>query len=132
MSSVTRLCKEILLEDFGPFVSVSSCCRYILEYLSGLPNLILTFQQVGRQMLLKGRLTLADLVRFTSLPQRQVRECLVVLVQHGITYFSESPEGKNEPTYYTTDAEKIMMRLRMGSILREVDERFGNEVNYIL
>ena len=81
-------------------------------------------------MLLKGRLTLSDLVRFTSLPQKQVRECLVVLVHHGITYFSESPEGKMEPTYYTTDAERIMMRLRMGSILREVNDRFNNEVRH--
>jgi DNA-directed RNA polymerase III subunit RPC3 len=79
-------------------------------------------------MLLKGRLTLGDLVRFTSLPAKQVRECLVVLIQHGITYFSESPEGKNEPTYYTTDAERILMRLRMGSILRDVYDRFGTEV----
>lgn len=79
-------------------------------------------------MLLKGRLTLADLVRFTSLSPSQVRQCLVVLVQHGITFFSEAPEGKNEPTYYTTDAERIMMRLRMGSILRDVYDRFGSEV----
>jgi DNA-directed RNA polymerase III subunit RPC3 len=79
-------------------------------------------------MLLKGRLSLGDLVRFTSLPAKQVRECLVVLIQHGITYFSESPEGKNEPTYYTTDSEKVMMRLRMGSILRDVEDRFSPEV----
>lgn len=85
-------------------------------------------QQVARQMLLKGRLTIQDLVRFTSLPAKQVRECLVVLIQHGITFFSESPEGKNEPTYYTTDAERIMMRLRMGAIMRDVLDRFGKEV----
>ncbi|KAL0140990.1 RNA polymerase III subunit RPC82-domain-containing protein [Mucor lusitanicus] len=108
MSSESRLCKEILIEDFGPFVS-----------------------KVGRQMLLKGRLTLPDLVRFTSLPAKQVRECLVVLIQHGITFFSESPEGKNEPTYYTTDAERILMRLRMGSILRDVEDRFGHEATTI-
>lgn len=83
---------------------------------------------MGRQMLLKGRLTLPDLVRFTGLPAKQVRECLVVLIQHGITFFSESPDGKTEPTYYTTDAERIMMRLRMGSILRDVEDRFGHEV----
>lgn len=79
-------------------------------------------------MLLKGRLTLADLVRFTNLTTTQVRQSLVVLVQHGIAFFSDSPEGKNEPTYYTTDAERIMMRLRMGSILRDVYDRFGTEV----
>lgn len=83
---------------------------------------------MARQMLLKGRLSLPDLMRFTSLSAKQVRECLVVLIQHGITFFSESPEGKNEPTYYTTDAERIMMRLRMGAIMRDVTDRFGNEV----
>ena len=79
-------------------------------------------------MLLKGRLTLMDIARFTKFPPKQVRECLVVLIQHGITFFSESPEGKNEPTYYSTDAERILMRLRMGSILREIEEQFGPEV----
>lgn len=79
-------------------------------------------------MLLKGRLTIQDLARFTSLPPKQVRECLVVLIQHGITFFSESPEGKNEPTYYTTDAERVMMRLRMGAIMRDATDRFGKEV----
>ncbi|KAI8092327.1 uncharacterized protein B0P05DRAFT_224302 [Gilbertella persicaria] len=79
-------------------------------------------------MLLKGRLTLSDIARFTKLSAKQVRESLIVLIQHGIAYFSESPEGKNEPTFYSIDAERIMLRLRMGSILREVIDQFGPEV----
>lgn len=79
-------------------------------------------------MLLKGRLALPDIIRFTGLSTRQVKESLVVLVQHGIVYFSEAPEGKIEPTFYSIDPERIMMRLRMGSILRDVDERYGKEV----
>ncbi|KAG1449141.1 hypothetical protein G6F46_008167 [Rhizopus delemar] len=108
MSFQARLCKEIVLEDFGPFVS-----------------------QVARQLLLKGRLALPDIIRFTGLSTRQVKESLVVLVQHSIVYFSEAPEGKIEPTFYSIDPERIMMRLRMGSILRDVDERYGKEAETI-
>ncbi|RCH91642.1 RNA polymerase III subunit C82, partial [Rhizopus azygosporus] len=41
------------------------------------------------------------------------------------------PEGKVEPTYYTIDPERIMMRLRMGPILRDVSERYGKEAEII-
>lgn len=78
-------------------------------------------------MLLKGRLTLPDLVRFTKLTAKQVRESLVVLIQHGLTFFSESTDGRPQPTFYTTDGERVMMRLRMGSILQEAEDRFGQE-----
>lgn len=76
-------------------------------------------------------MTLPDIVRFTGLSAKQTKECLIILIQHGIVYFSEAPEGKVEPTYYTIDPERIMMRLRMGPILRDVSERYGKEAEII-
>ena len=69
-----------------------------------------------------------DIARFTELPIKTVRESLIILIQHGILYFSEAPEGKSEPTYYTIDPENILLRLRIGAILKEVEDRFGKEV----
>jgi DNA-directed RNA polymerase III subunit RPC3 len=83
---------------------------------------------VGYQLLLKGRLSLHDLVRFTQFPQKQVRECLVVMIQHGLCYFSEAVEGKMEPTFFTADPIRITMRVRSGAIMRHVEERYGKEV----
>ncbi|KAI9475417.1 MAG: RNA polymerase III subunit RPC82-domain-containing protein [Benjaminiella poitrasii] len=48
-----------------------------------------------------------------------------------MAYFSESVEGKNEPTFYSLDGERVMMRLRMGSILRDAEDRFGPEASLI-
>lgn len=83
-------------------------------------------------MLLKGRLSLFDLVRFTGLTQKQVRESLVVLVHHGLVYFTEPDPGQRGPTYYQADADKITMRLRIGLILRVTQEQYGQEVREIL
>ncbi|KAG1452372.1 hypothetical protein G6F56_007838 [Rhizopus delemar] len=108
MSSESRLCKEIILEHFGPIVS-----------------------GVSQQLLLKGRLTLPDIIRFSKLTTREVKESLVVLVQHGIVFFSEAPEGKIEPTYYSIDPLKIMYRLNLGRIIQIVKEHHGKEAEMI-
>lgn len=80
---------------------------------------------------MKGRLSLVDIVRFTKLTQRQVRESLTVLIQHGLCYFTETVQNltAREPTFYQMDANKIMFRLRMGSILRLTEETFNKEVS---
>ncbi|KAI8373042.1 uncharacterized protein BYT42DRAFT_56363 [Radiomyces spectabilis] len=106
MSFEARLCREILEEEFGPFVA-----------------------KVSHQLLLRGRMTLFDVTRFTQLPQRQVRECLVVLIQHGLAYFTESLDGKKEPTYYQVDPRRVLLRLRMASIMRVTEDTFGKEVH---
>ena len=80
------------------------------------------------QLLLKGRLSLHDIVRFTKLTQRQVRESLVTLIHHGCVYFTDPVELRREPTYYQVDPIRVMMRLRIGSIMRVSEEQFGKEV----
>ncbi|KAF7722661.1 RNA polymerase III subunit C82 [Apophysomyces ossiformis] len=104
MSQEARLCREILEEEFGPFVA-----------------------KVAHQMILKGRLSLYDITRFTELTQRQVRESLVVLIQHGMAFFTEPVAGQREPTYYKVEPDRITMRLRMAPITLLTEERFGKE-----
>lgn len=78
---------------------------------------------------MKGRLTLSDLIRFSRYTPKLVRECLVVLVQHSIAYFSEASETtKSDATYYEVDPNKIIMRLRMGRIMRITEEHYGKPV----
>ncbi|KAG0169080.1 RNA polymerase III subunit C82 [Apophysomyces sp. BC1034] len=104
MSQEARLCREILEEEFGPFVA-----------------------KVAHQMLLKGRLSLHDIARFTQISQRQVRESLVVLIQHGIAHFTEPIGGQREPTYYNVSPDQITLRLRMAPITVVTEEKFGKE-----
>ncbi|KAI9251907.1 RNA polymerase III subunit RPC82 helix-turn-helix domain-containing protein [Phascolomyces articulosus] len=108
MSFRARLCRELVQEDFGDFPA-----------------------KVTHQLLLKGRLSLHDIVRFTKLTQRQVRESLVTLIHHGIVYFTEPLEGQREPTYYQVEPVPVMMRLRIGSIMRVSEEQFGKEASTI-
>ncbi|CAO3581394.1 unnamed protein product [Absidia cylindrospora] len=104
MSFEARLCREIVEEEFGLFPSA-----------------------VTYQVLLKGRLSLSDIIQFTKLTQRQVRESLTILIQHGLCHFTEPIQNltTREPTFYQIDANKVMFRLRMGSILRLTSEHFG-------
>ncbi|GAN01008.1 RNA polymerase iii subunit rpc82 [Mucor ambiguus] len=105
MSCQARLCREIIREEFGSYPAL-----------------------IADLLLLKGRLTLSDLVRFSRFKAKHVRECLVVLIQHGVVYFSESTTDSvkaDAPTFYEIDPEKILMRLRMGRIMRISEEHYG-------
>lgn len=70
-----------------------------------------------------------DLARFSKYSSTRVREILVVLIEHGIVYFSESTDDKKEPTFYEIDVNKILMRLRMGRIMRVTEEHYGKAVS---
>lgn len=84
-------------------------------------------------MLLKGRLTIQDLAHFTKYPKKRVREALIVLIQHGLLYFTEpTDERQRDATYYEIDADKIIARLRMGRIMRISEEHYGKAVKYYL
>lgn len=102
MSVEAGLCKSILLEDFGVHTAT-----------------------VANNLILKGRLTANDLARFCGYTLTRVKEVLVGLIEHGIVYFTEAPDEKREPTYYEIDHQKILMRLRMGRIMRVTEEHYG-------
>ncbi|KAI8642004.1 hypothetical protein BD408DRAFT_191254 [Parasitella parasitica] len=107
MSCEARICREILKDDFGQYPAT-----------------------IADLLILKGRLSLSDLIRISRYTPKLVRECLIVLIQHGIVFFSETADvEKNEATYYEADPGKIMMRLRMGRIMRITEEHYGKAVS---
>ncbi|KAG1179605.1 hypothetical protein G6F70_001823 [Rhizopus microsporus] len=99
MSAESRLCKEIIKEEFGIYAS-----------------------KVTEQLLIKGRLSLHDLIRHTCYTSKCVKEVLTVLIHHGIIYSSEK---WRENTVYGIKPHKILMRLRMSRILRVTEEHYG-------
>ncbi|KAI7872650.1 RNA polymerase III subunit RPC82-domain-containing protein [Spinellus fusiger] len=104
MSQQARLCREIIEEEFGVVVG-----------------------KVAHHMLLKGRLSLGDLVRYSKFTTRLVKESLVTLIQHGLAFFTESVDARREPTFYQVGAEQVLMRLRMMSILQMAGELWKEE-----
>ncbi|RCI00747.1 RNA polymerase III subunit C82 [Rhizopus stolonifer] len=103
MSFEARLCRDIVKEDFGEHSAF-----------------------VVHELVLKGRSTLHDLARFTTFSVKRVREVLVALIQHSLVYFSEPTEGKpRDATYYEVNTNQILMRLRMGRMMRVTEERYG-------
>ncbi|CAO3661965.1 unnamed protein product [Umbelopsis ramanniana] len=108
MSTQPRLCKEIVLEHFGPIV-----------------------EQVAQVLMTKGRLTLSGIVQFTQLPIRTVREALVVMIQHNICFYAEAREGLRQVCYYSIGQDEILLRLRIGRIIYWAGEWFGKEASTI-
>ncbi|KAG2210296.1 hypothetical protein INT47_003281 [Mucor saturninus] len=102
MSTEARLCKKILLEDFGVYTA-----------------------RIGYLLITKGRLTIPDLTRFSSYSLKCIRETLVTLIHHGIVYFNEGTDDKKEATFYEIDTNKVLMRLRMARIMRVTEEHYG-------
>ncbi|KAL1923241.1 uncharacterized protein VTP21DRAFT_9617 [Calcarisporiella thermophila] len=104
MTAAPRLCSEIILEDFGPIV-----------------------EKVSNVLTNKGRLPLPVIQLFTKLPRKEVRESLVILMQHNLVYYAEVQEGPNLVTYYEADPIQILLRLRFPAILYYTREWFGAE-----
>ncbi|KAG0748742.1 hypothetical protein G6F57_002648 [Rhizopus arrhizus] len=102
MSIEARLCREIIKEEFGPFAS-----------------------EVAEQLLLKGRQTLQELARHTQYTVKRVKEILIIFICHGLLYFTESIEERKDATVYELDQRNVLMRLRMGRILRITEEHYG-------
>ncbi|KAI9285252.1 RNA polymerase III subunit RPC82 helix-turn-helix domain-containing protein [Umbelopsis sp. AD052] len=108
MSTQPRLCREIVLEHFGPIV-----------------------EQVAQVLLTKGRLTLSGIVQFTQMPVRTVREALVVMIQHNICFYAEAREGLRQVCFYSIGQDEILLRLRIGRIIYWSGEWFGKEASTI-
>lgn len=85
---------------------------------------------------MKGRLTIQDLVRFSQYSIKRVRETLVSLIQHGLVFFSEPTDDvkddRRDATYYEINTQRVMMRLRMGRIMRVTEEHYGKVVRIII
>jgi hypothetical protein len=53
---------------------------------------------------------------------------LIIFICHGLLYFTESIEERKDATVYELDQRNVLMRLRMGRILRITEEHYGKVV----
>ena len=75
-------------------------------------------------LLVRGRLPLTQLIRFTALRPRTVRACILVLVQHNIIWHVLSDEGE----MFEVNIDECLMRLRFGKFIYKSEELFGKPV----
>ncbi|MCL7037018.1 hypothetical protein MKW94_011106 [Papaver nudicaule] len=84
-------------------------------------------------LLRKGTLTLPELIRFTELPSLQVKNCLLVLIQHNcVLDFSVEKEGgigdqSKMVVHYTALFDNIIHRMRFSKFLAIVTEELDKE-----
>ncbi|KAJ1651950.1 RNA polymerase III subunit C82 [Dispira simplex] len=105
MSAVElRLIHTVLREHFGPIV-----------------------EQVGSTLGQRGRLPLRLLVQLTGLKIRQVQQALVVLIQHNLVTWAESPHRMHLLVFYEIDIRRVLLRLRIGDVLGLTQELFDRE-----
>ncbi|OVA01687.1 RNA polymerase III Rpc82 [Macleaya cordata] len=89
-------------------------------------------------LLRKGTLTLPELIRYTELPPQQVKNCLLVLIQHNcVQAFTTEKEGgfgvaPKVITQYTTIFENILHRMRFSKFLAIVSEELDKECEELL
>jgi DNA-directed RNA polymerase III subunit RPC3 len=84
---------------------------------------------VGTQLVRRGRQPLAFIVRETGLEPGQVRDALVVLIQHRLVWHYTSIEGTRPVTYYQTRPGMLYHQLRFGTILYCATQWFDQEVS---
>lgn len=79
-----------------------------------------------------GRLSAAQLVRQLRLPEKIVKQTLVVLIQQHLVVHYLHSEGGHEVAYYECEWTQAYELLRAGRIIRTVEGRFGNDVSILV
>lgn len=82
-------------------------------------------QKVASTFLDRGRLTLPQLVHFTSLRPRTVRSVILVLVQHNLAWHAQTNDGAE---VIELNTEECLLRLRFGRFVWQADQLFGSAV----
>jgi hypothetical protein len=85
-------------------------------------------QNVASTLLTRGRLPLLQLVRFTGLKPRVVRQAVLVLVQHNIIWHAET-EDDGEVLEVNTD--ECLTRLRFGRYVWQAEQLCGQAVSIL-
>ncbi|KAJ6606563.1 RNA polymerase III subunit RPC82-domain-containing protein [Mycena vulgaris] len=99
-AQTARLCTQIIRSQFGPLTA-----------------------NVASVLLTRGRLTLPQVVRFTSLRARTVRASVLVLVQHNVLWHAHS---EDEGEVLEVNIEECLLRLRFGRFVWQAGQIFGN------
>lgn len=105
----TNLCVQIVSTHFGPLAS-----------------------KIASTLLSHGRLTLPQLVRFTALKPRLVRNILLVLIQQNIIWHANSETDGSGEEVLEINADECLMRLRFGAFVYQAEELFGVAVCELL
>ncbi|OCB84153.1 hypothetical protein A7U60_g8829 [Sanghuangporus baumii] len=97
--NTTNLCVEIIYSHFGPLTA-----------------------KVAAVLLARGRLTLAQVIRFTSLKPRTARAAILILIQHNLAWHAHSDEDGEIVEF---NSEECLMRLRFGRFVWQAEQLFG-------
>ncbi|KAG2133911.1 RNA polymerase III subunit RPC82-domain-containing protein [Suillus cothurnatus] len=98
-AETSRLCVQIVRSHFGPLTA-----------------------NVASTLLTRGRLSLAQLIRYTMMKPRTVRAAILVLVQHNILWHSNTEEEGEMLEFNTLEC---LMRLRFGRFVWQAEQLFG-------
>ncbi|OJA11492.1 hypothetical protein AZE42_07870 [Rhizopogon vesiculosus] len=98
-ADTSRLCVQIVRSHFGPLAA-----------------------NVASALLTRGRLSLAQLIRYTMMKPRSVRAAILVLVQHNILWHSNTDEEGEMLEFNTLEC---LMRLRFGRFVWQAEQLFG-------
>ncbi|KAJ7090224.1 hypothetical protein B0H15DRAFT_837649 [Mycena belliarum] len=99
-AQTTRLCTQIIRSQFGPLTA-----------------------NVASILLTRGRLTLPQIVRLTSLKPRTVRASILVLVQHNVLWHAQT---EDEGEVLEVNVEECLLRLRFGRFVSQAGQLFGD------
>ncbi|KAF9159531.1 RNA polymerase III subunit C82 [Actinomortierella ambigua] len=84
-------------------------------------------QKVANALLRKGRLPVGLISAATKLTQAQVRESLVVMIQHNIAVYAETQERARIVTYYDVNRLAILHRAQIPKMLFYTQEWFEKD-----
>lgn len=82
-----------------------------------------TVEKVCSTLVIRGRLLISQIARYTNLPIKKIKESLFILMQQNIVKYSEKPRSNNY--YYSADLNEIMMRLHFPTFIHCMEEIFG-------
>ncbi|KAF8426620.1 RNA polymerase III subunit RPC82-domain-containing protein [Tirmania nivea] len=107
--------------------NAAELCAVVLKEIYGEVS-----SKVASVLLEYGRLNLQTLVRYSKLPEKIVKQTLVVLIQlHLVVHFTHK-EGHRDEVYYECAWLQIYELLHAGKIIAMVEERFGSDGAYII
>lgn len=98
-AETSRLCVQIVRSHFGPLTA-----------------------NVSSALLTRGRLSLAQLIRYTMMKPRTVRAAILVLVQQNILWHSNTEEEGEMLEFNTLEC---LMRIRFGRFVWQAEQLFG-------
>src|SRR5258708_35506524 len=85
----------------------------------------MVYQNVASSLMTRGRLSLAQLIRYTMMKPRTVRAAILVLVQQNILWHSNTEEEGDMLEFNTLEC---LMRLRFGRFVWQAEQLFGPSV----